>query len=166
MVRFAKKLSCETEKKVTLNVWISWSLFSWAPSTIFPRAFRTCKHDLWMLPYTWKNISTKNGNYSNKVIILTHLQPERLHQELHQASLHWEPDHPRYINQQSLITKLAFSLFICVQPIARLKFVADLTDEKDSDPLVVSVVQLLTIVVSFAAMTLVGEILKALFLKI
>ena len=32
----------------------------------------------------------------------------------------------------------------------------DLTDEKDSDPLVVGVVQLLTIVVSFAAMTLVG----------
>ena len=46
-------------------------------------------------------------------------------------------------------------VFICVQPIARLKFVADLTDEKDSDPLVVGVVQLLTIVVSFAAMTLV-----------
>ena len=32
----------------------------------------------------------------------------------------------------------------------------DLTDEKDSDPLVVGVVELLTIVVSFAAMTLVG----------
>ena len=32
----------------------------------------------------------------------------------------------------------------------------DLTDEKDSDPLVVGVIQLLTIVVSFAAMTLVG----------
>ena len=31
----------------------------------------------------------------------------------------------------------------------------DLTDEKDSDPLVVGIVQLLTIVVSFAAMTLV-----------
>ena len=91
----------------------------------------------------------------NKVIILTHLQPVRLHQELHQASLHGQPDHSRYVNHQSLITKLAFSLFICVQPIARLKFVADLTDEKDSDPLVVGVVQLLTIVVSFAAMTLV-----------
>ena len=43
----------------------------------------------------------------------------------------------------------------------------DLTDEKNSDPLVVGVVQLLTIVVSFAAMTLVrGKILQALFLKI
>ena len=46
---------------------------------------------------------------------------------------------------------------MCSTKIARLKFVTDLTDEKDSDPLVVGVVQLLTIVVSFAAMTLVGE---------
>ena len=30
-------------KESTLNVWISWSLFSWAPSTILPRAFLTCK---------------------------------------------------------------------------------------------------------------------------
>ena len=42
----------------------------------------------------------------------------------------------------------------------------DLADEKDSDPLVVGVVKLFTIVVSFAAMTLMGEILRALFLKI
>ena len=56
-------------------------------------------------------------------------------------------------------------VFICVQPIARLKFVADLTDEKDSNPLVVGVVQLFTIMVSFAAMTLVrGKYI--LFLKI
>ena len=67
-----------------------------------------------------------------------------------------EPDHKISI----------FSFHLCSTKIARLKFVADLTDEKNSDPLVVGVVKLFTIVVSFAAMTLVGEILKALFLKI
>ena len=67
-----------------------------------------------------------------------------------------EPDHKISI----------FSFHLCSTKIARLKFVADLTDEKDSDPLVVGVVQFLTIMVSFATMTLVGEILKALFLKI
>ena len=51
---------------------------------------------------------------------------------------------------------MIFSFRLCSTKIARLKFVTDLTDEKDSDPLVVGVVQLLTIVVSFAAMTLVG----------
>ena len=98
------------------------------------------------------------NNYSNKVIILKHLQPERLHQELHQASLHWEPDHSRYVNQQSLITKKTiFSFHLCSTNCAPeiWEKKRDLTDEKDSNPLVVGVVQLLTIVVSFAAMTLV-----------
>ena len=134
MVRFAKKWSCKTEKSYLecLNQLVSLLL------SPFHNLSSGVSHlQAWLVIATthMKKISQQKissqkypnkkyllDNYSNKVLILKHLQPERLHQELHQASLHWEPDHSRDVNQQSLITKLAFSLFICVQPIVRLKF--------------------------------------------
>ena len=73
------------------------------------------------------------------------------HQKLHQASLHGQPDYSWDVDHQCLL-KYAWISFNFL--FAWTKFVSHLTDKEYGNPLVVGVVQLLSIVIPFATVAL------------